>query len=307
MRSKLKATILVAIAVSVLSSMFVYAQDPSGSEANPYEGLPSPTILVTGLDESGDLIYCGVDVAIFQYEPAIGAYKAKAEKVKRIITTSTEITIDLGSKRDYAKGVNHFVAIRTLYTPAGVDGSHGETIIIADESGATEGWHKIPNSYFILSFFLNWKETGEEGVLWHTDTWAANLNRYNQSKVEAYGGSAEQRSGDTFWLGEKLMVRVVTDELVDSLSAVINPGINEYRLDISGGSYEEIEGEEGPLYVFKGELWSPDMYTSETWGNGGKEPIKVHLQIKQGEISEDRAITIYFDNREPFYRLRKDF
>jgi hypothetical protein len=45
----------------------------------------------------------------------------------------------------------------------------------------------------------------------------------------------------------------------------------------------------------------------ETWGNGGKEPIKIHLQIKQGEISEDRAITIYFDNREPFYRLRKDF
>jgi hypothetical protein len=300
------AVVLIAVAILMLSS-FVYAGDPVGSENNPYEGLPSPTFLVTGLSDNKGITYCGVDIAVFYYDPAIDAYRVKDGKVKRQITNRTEITLDLGRKSDYVKGVKHFIAMRTLYTPIGCSQDYGKKIIIADEAGSTDGWIKIPNSYFILSFFTNWNQSGAAGPVWHTDTWAENLDRFNEKKFANYGSSAALRSGDTFWLGEKLIIRVVTDEVVDSVSAFIDQG-DEYRLDIDGLAYEETYIEDGEVfYVYTGELWSPDMYTKETWGNYSPIPIDVHMVVTKGDNIEQRTGTVHFDNRELFYRLRKEF
>lgn len=80
------------------------------------------------------------------------------------------------------------------------------------------------------------------------------------------------------------------------------------RLDIDGLAYEETYIEDGEVfYVYTGELWSPDMYTKETWGNYSPIPIDVHMVVTKGDNIEQRTGTVHFDNRELFYRLRKEF
>jgi len=100
------------------------------ADTNPFHGTPKNAVLqVSNLDNSGGLIYVGVDFAVFEDGDKDGVFQAKENKVKRIITNHTTVTVGLGAASDYKKGVVHKLAMRTLYVPIGPKDQHSEIVI----------------------------------------------------------------------------------------------------------------------------------------------------------------------------------
>lgn len=302
---------LVSIALAAVAIAFPqnesFADSVPGTEDNPYNGLPRPTIIISDLDDSGDLIYCGIDLAVFVYNASVDGYVAKPDKIIRYLTDSKEIDVDLGSTDQYEKGLKHFLAIRALYNPVGISNGHGEPIIIADESGETEGWTKVDGTYFIISHLLNKSASGSEGLLWHTPAWAQNLYAYNSYKEANFGEYAELRSENTYWLGEKFIVRILVDEVPDSLSVSIEGEIDTYEITLSDMNHNQFL-ENGVLYhEYTGELWDPRMVSEERWGNSYPENLDVAFAITKDGESESTIVPIIVDNKDPFWRTQRKY
>ncbi len=282
----------------------------------PFQGLPKVTLQLSSLDSSGNLIYIGIDFAVFEEVDSQGdpndidgdgkVFKAKEGKVKRFLTTHTNITIDLGDSKDYKKGIRHKLGMRTLYTPAGT--SAGE-IIIASQSNGADGWIEIDGSDFQLSYF----EPIDEGnrLVQHTAKWEENRQAYNLSKVKSHivSSGVEARLYNTFWSGEKFLIRIPTTEQVDALRIGIyestGAGItSKYTTDLTSYIPNPDDPTTGAIYL--GELWEAEMLME--WGNYSPQMLTFKIDaIVSGSAVETIEYPIMVDNRELFYRIRRSF
>jgi len=198
----LKKIVNAFILLILVNSAFLSA---SADDGEPFRGLPSNAVLsVSGLDDTGELIYVGIDFAVFQDEDKDGVFTVKEGKVKRFLINHTTITVDLGSPEEYEKGVMHKLAMRTLYTPARPEGNGAGDIIIADYSNGREGWVPIPNSEFIPTYFA---DSNGDSIIRHTEKWEENRQKYNASKIAA-GLESMVRPYGVFWSGEKFMIDI---------------------------------------------------------------------------------------------------
>lgn len=272
----------------------------NADEVEPYLGVPNITISLSGLDESGKLIYAGIDFAVFEDPDGDGEFTVKADKVKRFLTTHTNISIDLGPPSGYTKGILHKMAYRTLYAPVGVN---QDLIVIADYDNGKEGWIPL-DLIFKPTYFGNLQEE-ENPYIRHTDTWEANRDIYNLERLAA-GESSRVRNISTFWSGEKFMIHVVATEIVDQVNVKIlnvndtqnNPyetTITEYRdnPDVSGSA------------IYEGEIWNKDMINR--WGGNTPKVLEFEISVTSGsgigkEVLESLVRPITVDNKELFYR-----
>lgn len=101
------------------------------------------TIKVTNIDTSGNYIYCGADVGIF--EKPISGNNWSALFNKRVITSDTEIVIsEFSDISKYKDNQTYILEYRALYRSIGVDGD------------IIEGpWQTTPNGYFRISAYTD--------------------------------------------------------------------------------------------------------------------------------------------------------
>ncbi len=287
----MKRIVSIFVLLILVNSAFLSA---SAGEGEPFRDLPTNAVLsVSGLDDSGELIYIGIDFAVFQDGDHDGVFTVKAGKVKRFLTTHTTITIDLGNSEDYEKGVMHKLAMRTLYTPAGPEGNGTGEIIIADYSNGREGWVLIPNSEFIPTYFA---VSPGDSIIRHTEKWEENRQKYNESKIAA-GLESMVRSYDVFWSGERFMIDIQTTEEVPAVRVSIKD--SNYSTTIAASSVTT----SGAIY--RGELWNQDMLNK--WGNYIPKELTfiVDAVDDNGTVLETFEMAILIDNRDPFYRVKK--
>jgi hypothetical protein len=275
----------------LVNSAFLSA---SADDGGPFRGLPSKAVLsVSGLDDSGELIYVGIDFAVFQDGDRDGVFTIKEGKVKRFLTTHTTITVDLGSPAEYEKSVRHKLAMRTLYTPTGTEGNGTGEIIIADYSNGKEGWVLIPNSEFIPTYFA---VPDGDSIIRHTEKWEENRQKYNESKIAA-GLESMVRSSGVFWSGEKFMVDIQTTEEVPAVRVSINDSSYSTTLTASAVTTS------GAIY--RGELWNKDMLNK--WGNYIPKELTFTVDAvdDSGIVLETLKTAILIDNRDLYYRVKK--
>ncbi len=311
-RARAPACICIALIVAAATS-FSFAE--GGQSQAPFQGLPKVTLQLSDFDNSGNLIYIGIDLAVFEEVDAQGdpsdidrdgkVFVAKEGKVKRFLTNSTNISIDLGDPRDYKKAVRHKLAMRTLYTPTGT--STGE-IIIANQSNGKDGWIEVAGSEFQLSYFAGIDENNP--IIKHTDKWEENRQIYNQSKISAglVPSSTAIRPYNTFWSGEKLVLDIRTGESLEAVKIEIlettSPGVTAlYTKALTAGI--PISGVTGGA-VYKGEIWDAAMINK--WGNYAPKVLTVKLQaIVSGSAVETKYSQIVIDNKDQFYRIKKSY
>ena len=289
----MKKIISIFVLLILMNSTFLSA---SADDGEPFRGFPSNTVLsVSGLDDTGELIYVGIDFAVFQDEDKDGVFTVKEGKVKRFLTTHTTITVDLGSPDEYEKGVMHKLAMRTLYTPAGPEGTVAEEIIIADYSNGREGWVLIPNSEFIPTYFA---VSDGHSIIRHTEKWEENRQKYNAGKVAA-GQDALVRPYGTFWSGEKFMIEIQTTEEVSAVRVSIKD--SSYSATITASAVTT----SGAIY--RGELWNKDMLNK--WGNYIPKALTftVDAMDDRDTVLETFETTILIDNRDLYYRVKKAY
>lgn len=268
----------------------------SADEGEPFRGLPSHVVLsVSGLDDTGTLIYVGIDFAVFQDEDKDGVFTVKAGKVKRFLTSHTTITVDLGSPAEYEKGVTYKLAMRTLYTPAGPEGNGAGDIIIADYSNGSEGWVLIPNSEFIPTYFA---VSDEDSIIRHTEKWEENRQKYNESKIAA-GLDSIVRPYGVFWSGEKFMIDLQTTEEV--------PAVRVSMKDSSYSTTMTASAVATSGAIYRGELWNKDMLNK--WGNYIPKELTFTIDAidDNGIVLETLETTVLIDNRDLYYRVKKAY
>lgn len=289
--------ILITVYLSIVL-MFNLQNTIYAEETEPYLGVPVFTIELSNLDESGELIYAGIDVAVFEDPDADGTYTVKAGKVQRFITNHKNITVDLGSPADFTKGILHKIAIRTLYVPTG---SENDLIVIADYNNGKEGWVLL-DFIFKPTYFGN---KSDNPLIIHTDKWEENRLTYNAKSLEP------ERDISTFWSGESLVINVHATEIVDMVRVKIlgetDKTGNSYHKEIT--SYTENPAVSGGG-IYKDELWKKDMI--DKWGNRIPKQIDVQFEIVSGsgintEILETLVYPITIDNRDPFFRKYKNY
>lgn len=258
--------------------------------------MPSDVSLhVSNLDQTGNLIYVGIDFAVFQDEDKDGVFTVKEGKVKRFLTNHTTITVDLGSSDEYKKGVMYKLAMRTLYTPAGPEGNGVGEIIIADYSNGREGWVLIPNSEFIPTYFA---DSNGDSIIRHTEKWEENRQKYNASKV-ATGLDSMARPYGVFWSGEKFMIDIQTTEEVPAIRVSIND--SSYSTTIKASAVTT----SGAIY--RGKLWNKDMLNK--WGNYIPKELTFAVDAldDSNTVLETFETTVLVDNRDLYYRIKKAF
>ena len=289
----MKKIISIFVLLILINSAFLSA---SADDGDPYRGLPTNAVLsISGLDDTGELIYVGIDFAVFQDEDKDGIFTVKEGKVKRFITNHTTITIDLGSPAEYEKGVMYKLAMRTLYVTTGPEGHGAEEIIIADYSNGREGWVLIPNSEFIPTYFA---DSDEDSFIRHTEKWEENRQKYNESKIAA-GLESMVRPYGVFWSGEKFMFDIQATEEVPAVRVSIKDSSYSTTITVSTVTTS------GAIY--RGELWNKDMLNK--WGN--YIPQKLIFTV---DALDDRDVvldtfeaTILIDNRDLYYRVKKAY
>jgi len=289
----LKKIISIFVLLILMNSTFLSA---SADDGEPFRGFPSNAVLsVSGLDDTGDLIYVGIDFAVFQDEDKDGIFTVKEGKVKRFITNHTTITIDLGSTAEYEKGVMYQLAMRTLYVPAGPEGSGAGEIIIADYSNGREGWVLIPNSEFIPTYFA---DSNRDSIIRHTEKWEENRQKYNESKIAA-GLDSMVRPYGVFWSGEKFMIDIQTTEEVPAIRVSMKD--SSYSTTITASAVTT----SGAIY--RGELWNKDMLNK--WGNYIPKELTftVDAMDDNGEVLETFETIVLIDNRDLYYRVKKEY
>ncbi|WP_261303042.1 S-layer homology domain-containing protein [Paenibacillus andongensis] len=94
-------------------------------------------LTVAVMDTSGNYIYRGADVAVFEGASKSGPFTAKSGKLTRVLTDSTSIAVALGSAADYEAGKWYKIGYRILYSPIG-QGS--DTIVIGEQANGKDGW-----------------------------------------------------------------------------------------------------------------------------------------------------------------------
>ncbi len=289
----MKKIISTFVLLVLINSAFLSA---SADDGEPFHGFPSNAVLsVSRLDDTGELIYVGIDFAVFQDEDKDGVFTVKEGKVKRFLTTHTTITVDLGSSDEYEKGVMYKLAMRTLYTPVGLEGTVAGEIIIADYSNGREGWVLIPNSEFIPTYFA---DSDGDSIIRHTEKWEENRQKYNSGKVAA-GQDALVRPYGSFWSGEKFMIEIQTTEEVPAIRVSIKDSSYSTTITASAATSS------GAIY--QGELWNKVMLNK--WGNYiPKELIfTVDAVDDSGTVLETFETAILIDNRDLYYRVKKAF
>lgn len=280
-----------AVSLLIAGSIFLFPMGPASAQAEDvYRGIPQVTIELMGLDSSGQFIYVGVDLAVFQDEDHDGVFRVMEDKVLRLLTTSINITIDLGDAAGYMKGCRYKLAKRTLYTPAGADSG---IIIIADYDNGKEGWVLIPGTEFQPSYFAS----PSNDFIFHTKKWEQNWTLYNLRKEEA-GLSQEVRSRDVFWSGEKLVIQVETTGTVPYIEASISG--TEYKTALEASEITS----EGAIY--SGVLWDKEMMFQ--WGNFSPKELEAVVSVyEDGEVSEAISAGVIMDNRDLFYRVKRAY
>jgi hypothetical protein len=266
------------------------------AEGDPFRGLPSNvTLHIANLDQTGSLIYVGIDFAVFQDEDKDGVFQVKEDKVKRFITDHVNISVDLGSPSEYKKGVVHKLAMRTLYVPTGPEGDGTGEIVIADYDNGKEGWVLIPNSEFIPTYFAS---QDDSPFVTHTTKWNTNRVQYNTSKIIA-GEPTMIRSAGTFWSGEKFVLNVKTTEEIPAVRVSIkdtaySKTLTATELTASGGA------------IYSGELWDEEMLNK--WGNYIPEQLTFTIDAMDGtDVLETFDTTITVDNRDLYYRTKQEY
>jgi len=130
----------------------VYLGYLNASYSVPFSGIPkTATLNISNLDDSGALIYVGIDFGVFSDKNNNGNFTVVDDKVKRFLTTSRNITIDLGTFDDFQIDTPYKMAMRTLYVPVGAT---QEPIVIGNFSNGKEGWEVIPGSEFSVSSYV---------------------------------------------------------------------------------------------------------------------------------------------------------
>lgn len=280
--------IILSFAIITASAVFSFAENTV-----PFNGVPANAILqISNLNQSGELIYVGIDFAVFQDEDKDGIFEVKEDKVRRFITNHTHITVDLGSPSDYKKGVVHKLAMRTLYVPAGPEGNGTGEIVIADYNNGKEGWALIPNSEFLPSYFAS--QDGNPFIK-HTDRWELNREQYNTSKIMS-GQDAFVRSYDTFWSGEKFILNIKTTEVVPAVRVSIKN--TEYTKVLAASEITSSGG------IYTGEIWDEEMLNK--WGNYIPKELTFTIDAMDGsDVLEtfDEKITV--NNIDPYFRIKK--
>lgn len=271
-----------------------------------YSGVPKVTLELEGLDTSGKLIYCGIDFAVFWDSDKDGKFTVVPDdkKIKRFLTSNTNITVDMGKSTDYTKGIEHKLAMRTLYIPVG---GLQDSMIIADYNNGNEGWVEIPGSLFTPTYFV---ENGQSSIK-HTEKWEQNRNLYNRNKADF--DTERLRGYNVFWSGEKFIIKVKTNEKVQKILVKI-----KNKFSTSGKEYQDVltnyvpttdeEGEEKDGGTYSGEIWAEDMINR--WGNYAPYKLDFVIQVignsdksdKKEIVLEEKEESIIIDNRELFYR-----
>jgi len=289
----LKKIISIFVLLILMNSTFLSA---SADDGEPFRGFPSNAVLsVSGLDDTGDLIYVGIDFAVFQDEDKDGVFTVKEGKVRRFLTNHTTITVDLGSPEEYKKGMMYKLAMRTLYTPAGPEGNGAGEIVIADYSNGREGWVLIPNSEFIPTYFA---DSNRDSIIRHTEKWEENRQKYNESKIAA-GLDSMVRPYGVFWSGEKFMIDIQTTEEVPAIRVSMKD--SSYSTTITASAVTTSGA------IFRGELWNKDMLNK--WGNYIPKELTftVDAMDDNGEVLETFETIVLIDNRDLYYRVKKEY
>lgn len=303
-RIRFGRAVIVTLMIMLMSRIFIsFAEELPIAEAIPFDGVPKATINITDLDDTGKLIYCGVDIAVFWDPDKDGRFVVVPDdsKIKRLITTNTNITFDLGPVSTFKKGVQHKLAMRTLYVPIGVK---QEPIVIADADNGNDGWVEIPDSLFVPTYFIN---KPEDPYIKHTEKWDENRTGYNDVKIKNLKKDAV-RGGGVFWSGEKLILNIETAEIVSGVAVSIegerNAENKKYKTVLT--EYKPSERiSEGAIYT--GELWEKSMFNK--WGNYIPKELTVKMEIlgSEGDILEERNVEIVMDNRDLYYRASRKY
>ena len=289
----MKKIISIFVLLILVNSAFLSA---SADDGDLFRGLPENAVLsVSELDDTGELIYVGIDFAVFADGDKDGVFTVKEGKVKRFITNHTTITIDLGSSAEYEKGVMYKLAMRTLYVPTGPEGNGSGEIIIADYSNGKEGWILIPGSEFIPTYFA---VSDGDSIIRHTDKWEENRQRYNESKIAAGLGSMVRPYG-VFWSGEKFMIDIQTTEEV--------PAVRVSMKDSSYSTTITADAVTTSGAIYRGELWNKDMMNK--WGNYIPKELTFTVDAvdDSGAVLETFETAILIDNRDLYYRIKKAY
>lgn len=295
-----RVTILALTIILALQVLTSLAEDKISSVTEAFNGVPKVTINITELDNTGQLIYCGVDIAVFWDPDKDGKFTVVPDdsKVKRLITTNTNITFDLGPISTYKKGVQHKLAMRTLYVPTG---TKQEPIVIADFDNGNEGWVEIPGTLFIPTYFIN---PIDNPYIKHTEKWNDNRNEYNLTKSNI-GQEESIRSEGVFWSGEKFVLNIETAEIVSGVAVtILDDNKDTYKTILT--TYEENKNVSGAA-IYKGELWDKSMFNK--WGNYIPKTLKFKLEIldSKEQVLEEKFIEAVVDNRDFYYRSRRQF
>ena len=289
---------LISVLMTVILLNAALFSSASADEGDPFSGVPSNVVIrVSDLDESGTLIYVGVDLAVFQDEDKDGIFQVKENKVKRFITDHINITQDLGSPADYKKGVVHKLAMRTLYVPTGPEGEGTGEIVIADYDNGKEGWVLIPNSEFIPTYFAS--QDGNPFIR-HTEKWDENRLKYNASKV-AIDQETMVRAYGTFWSGEKFVLNIKTTEVIPAVRVSIKDTEYTETLTVS-----ETTASGGGIYL--GEIWDEELLNK--WGNYLPKDLTFTIDAMDVDgvtVLETFDLPIVVDNRDLYYRTKKEY
>lgn len=301
---KLKENLIrleIGVLTSILVCMAILSSAYATSLGQPYDGVPKVTIEISDLDDSGNLIYCGFDVAVFYDPDKDGQFTVLPDdsKIMRYITRNTKVTLDIGSPKDYPKGIEHKLAIRTLYVPVGVK---QEPIVIANSDNGNDGWEEIPGTLFKPSYFIN---AQDQPYIAHTLKWDENREVYNNSRI-SLNEDEKVRDENVFWSGEKLKLHIEVGEVVSGVAIKI---LGE--TDSKGETFKVVlrDYEEHPTIndavIYEGELWDEEMM--HKWGNYIPKELKVQMDIldSDGNSLETKNVFIFMDNRDLFYRNSK--
>ncbi|QIB69789.1 hypothetical protein Ami103574_10860 [Aminipila butyrica] len=299
-KQRLAISVILTLVIMLLAQSISFAL---GDENDAYSGIPTVKLDLSGLDDSGKLIYCGIDVAVFWDPDNDGEFKVVPDdsKVKRIITTHKSIKLDLGDPKTYKKGIKHKLAMRTLYVPIGVK---QEPIVIADADNGNDGWVEIPGTLFIPTYFIN---PVDSPYINHTEKWDENREKYNKVK-EHLGQENKIRPAAVFWSGEKFILHVETSEVVSGVAVTILKETNDKKQP-----YKTVlnKPEKHPTItgaaIYTGELWDESLFNK--YGNYIPKTLKFRLDIlsAEGEVMEEKFSEVTGDNTDLYYRSKKEY
>lgn len=259
-----KLILLLILTSIILNSMCIYAA--------PYplknEDKPKITINVEELDTTGDLIYKGVDIALFGAKLGTNEFKLIDDKAQRILTNKTKIEIDL-SKINLQYDYNYKIAYRTLYAKAGTE---ADKLFVAGQGNGKDGWTLV-------------KDLHGEDFIFKVDNEVPTF-----SSISFTGNT--HREDNTYWIKKGNQITVTTkgyDKPSGIRSFNVKVGQAESSLDWETSQAKSITTDNNILISSGTKRELNNYYREVDWKVIGKETSLNDIYIKYEDYSQNNT------------------